>query len=143
MAQEKLVVFTGVTGTVAAPLPATDGVQLGDLRNANQLMITVLNTSLAAADAITIRVWGRDYDGEWYPLGTLSDGSTDLTKGTLNGGNPITVNGATNDSANHVEMVLSMRGFNEVFAETSAVTGTWDMNLSTRDPGNQGLGQAR
>ncbi len=139
-----LTIFSGLTVANGAPDQTTDGIALGDIRFANELMATLVNTSQGAADAITARLWGRTFDNdEWFPLGTTADGSTNLTKGTMNGLSAIDVNGAPSNSANHAEMILSLRGLKEVYVQASTVTGTWDMFLSTRDPGNQGLGKGR
>ena len=151
-----LTVFQGLTVPTTAPTPSEEGVLLGDAQFANLFALLVSNTSLGAADSITVRMWGRDFGQqeidantqdvapEWYPLGNLADGSTNLTKGTINFGNVIDANNADNNSANHAEIIMSLRGFQAVYAQVLAgVVGTWSCILQTRDPGNQGLGMGR
>jgi hypothetical protein len=140
----------------AVPATTTVGVDLGTLRFANQLVVLVTNPSAGASDAATIRLWGRSAaNGStfvapgaavWYPLGSanqyITPAPTNTTKGIINNGEAITVNGAASNSAAHAEVLMSLRDFDTVYAQlVGATTGTWNVALMTRDPGNRGLGE--
>lgn len=137
--------FTGATVTNGPPDTLTDGSSTGDLRAASQVMLLLNNPSGAGADSITVRMWGRSNENNetnvWYPIGTANQDNTpvltNLTKGTINHGEAITVNGSPQNSAAHAELLSGVRGFSAIYAEIVAVTGTWDMSMATRDPGNR------
>lgn len=140
--------LSAVTAVNGAPGVLTNGVSLGELRNANQLMFLANNTSAGAADSLTVRLWGRSSEAAtlniWYPLGSASSGGTPVSnanKGTVNNGGAITVNGGPANSASHAEIVLSMRGFSAAYAQVVGIVGTWDAAMTTRDPGNRGFGE--
>jgi len=140
----------------ATPDAETAGVDLGTLRFANQLVVLVNNTSAGASDEALIRLWGRSSangstfvepgDPVWYPLGSanqyITPAPTNTTKGIINNGEAVTVNGADDNSAAHAEVIMSLRDFDTVYAELVGVTvGEWNVALMTRDPGNRGLGE--
>ena len=143
-------VHTGINAVNGVPGATTDGVNLGSARHADQLMLLANNSSAGAGDTITLRVWQRSAENNgvniWYPVGIASPGAapvTNLTKGTLNNGGVIDLNGGPVNSASHAEMIVSLSGFSEFFAQAVAIVGTWDIALMTRKPGNDGLGQVR
>lgn len=126
---------TGATAGVAVR-PHADGSKTGyGLHDAAESALLLLWSTDVDAEVktATVRLWG--YIGkighgenaltinDWFPIGT----GVDSTKGTING---VAAAGETDtDEVRHCEIVTNLAYFERLYAEFTAVTGTFSIAL--------------
>lgn len=127
-----LKLLNAATATNSPPSGATAGFDLGYGKNPGspdqgmvfngqtECILLIRSTAGSGTMTGTFKLWGYSVvAGAWFPLGVHA---TDASRGLVNDANAVGEN--QSDSIQHAEVVESLRHFQRVYLEITAIGGT-------------------